>query len=90
MTSVRSHTGRWTGSGQAHVGRPTSSVTKGTHVHTEYDLALSLHRDRLRDAEQHRRWTALRLEQKRRKAEARAAHRTDSRAPAAALRVRSA
>ena len=59
-------------------------------MHTEYDLALTLHRDRLRDAEQHRRWNTLRKEQKRRKAEARAAHRNDSRAPAPALRVRSA
>lgn len=59
-------------------------------MHTEYDLALSLHRDRLRDAEKHRRWNALREEQKRRKAEARAAHRNASRAPAPALRVRSA
>ncbi|WP_454853481.1 hypothetical protein [Promicromonospora soli] len=59
-------------------------------MHTEYDLALSLHRDRLRDAEEHRRRNALRKEQKRRKAEARAAHRNDSRAPAPALRVRSA
>ncbi|WP_129786947.1 hypothetical protein [Promicromonospora panici] len=59
-------------------------------MHTEYDLALTLHRDRLRDAEQHRHWNALRKEQKRRKAEARAAHRNDSRAPAPALRVRSA
>jgi hypothetical protein len=59
-------------------------------VHTEYDLALSIHRDRLRDAEEYRRVRALRQEQKRRKAEARAAHRTDSRAQAPALRVRSA
>lgn len=68
----------------------TSSVTKGTHVHTQYDLALSLHRDRLRDAEEFRRSRTLRQEQKRRKAEARAAHRNDSRAQAPALRVRSA
>jgi hypothetical protein len=59
-------------------------------VHTEYDLALTLHRDRLRDAEQNRRWNTLRQEQKRRTAEARAAHRNDSRARVPALRVRSA
>jgi hypothetical protein len=60
-------------------------------VHTtEYDLALSLHRDRLRDAEEHRRHNALRQEQKRRKAEARAAHQNDRRARVPALRVRSA
>jgi hypothetical protein len=71
-------------------GDRQSSVTKGTHVHTEYDLAQTLHRDRLRDAEEYRRWRTLREEQKRRKAEARAAHRNDSRAQAPALRVRSA
>ena len=58
-------------------------------MQTEYDLALSLHRDRLRDAEESRRHRALRQEQKRRKAEARAAHR-DDRAQAPALRARSA
>ncbi|GHH75426.1 hypothetical protein [Promicromonospora soli] len=58
-------------------------------MHTEYDLAQALHRDRLRDAEEHRRWRTLREEQKRRKAEARAANRNDSRAQAPALRVRS-
>ena len=91
MTSVRSHTGRWTGSGQTLLsGDRQSSVTKGTHVHIQYDLALSLHRDRLRDAEQNRRFRQLREEQKRRRAEARAARRTENRAPAAALRARSA
>ncbi|PUB32197.1 hypothetical protein C8K30_101718 [Promicromonospora sp. AC04] len=59
-------------------------------MHTEYDLAQSLHQDRLRDAEEYRRSRTLREEQKRRKAEARAAHRNDSRAKASALRVRSA
>lgn len=59
-------------------------------MHTEYDLAQSLHRDRLKDAEEYRRSRKLREEQKRRRAEARAAHRNDSRAPAPALRVRSA
>jgi hypothetical protein len=59
-------------------------------VHTEYDLAQSLHRERLRNAEESRRNRKLREEQKRRKAEARAAHRNDSRAQAPALRVRSA
>ena len=59
-------------------------------MHTEYDLALTLHRERLRDAEENRRWTTLRREQKRRRAEARAAHRNDSRARVAALRTRSA
>ncbi|WP_036959036.1 hypothetical protein [Promicromonospora kroppenstedtii] len=59
-------------------------------MHTEYDLAQTLHRDRLRDAEQYRRFRQLREEQKRRRAEARAAHRTDDRAAAPALRVRSA
>ncbi|WP_275002613.1 hypothetical protein [Promicromonospora iranensis] len=59
-------------------------------MHTEYDLALSLHRDRLRDAEEERRSHRLRQEQKRRKAEARAAHRNDSRARVPALRARSA
>ncbi|GAB2485586.1 hypothetical protein GCM10027063_29330 [Promicromonospora xylanilytica] len=58
-------------------------------MHTQYDLAISLHRDRLRDAEEYRRSRTLRQEQKRRRAEARAAHRTD-RAQAAALRARSA
>ncbi|GAA2219742.1 hypothetical protein GCM10010413_08070 [Promicromonospora sukumoe] len=59
-------------------------------MHTEYDLAQSLHRDRLKDAEEYRRSRKLREEQKRRRAEARAAHRNDSRASAPALRVRSA
>lgn len=59
-------------------------------MHTEYDLALTLHRERLRDAEQNRRWNRLRLEQKRRRAQARAAHRNDSRARVTALRARSA
>lgn len=59
-------------------------------MHTEYDLAQSLHQDRLRDAEEYRRSRTLREEQKRRKAEARAAHRNESRAQASALRVRSA
>ena len=59
-------------------------------MHTEYDLALSLHRDRLRDAEEFRRSRTLRQEQKRRLAEAGAAYRNDSRAKASALRVRSA
>ncbi|MEV0954169.1 hypothetical protein [Promicromonospora sp. NPDC050249] len=59
-------------------------------MHTEYDLALILHRDRLRDADEIRRSRTLRLEQKRRKAEARAARSTNSRARVPALRVRSA
>ncbi|MFI6423531.1 hypothetical protein [Promicromonospora sp. NPDC050880] len=59
-------------------------------MHTEYDLAQTLHRERLQDAEEHRRNRRLREEQKRRRAQARAAHRIDTRAPAAALRVRSA
>ncbi|MFI2362860.1 hypothetical protein [Promicromonospora sp. NPDC019610] len=58
-------------------------------MHTEYELAQALHRERLQDAEEHRRSRRLREEQKRRRAEARAAHR-DHRAPAPALRVRSA
>jgi hypothetical protein len=59
-------------------------------VHTEYDLALILHRDRLRDADENRRSRTLRLEQKRRTAEADAARSTNSRARVPALRVRSA
>ena len=59
-------------------------------MHSEYNLAQSLHQDRLRDAEEFRRSRTLREEQKRRKAEARAAHRNDGRAQAPALRVRSA
>lgn len=59
-------------------------------MHTEYDLAQTLHRERLRDAEENRRFRRLREEQKRRRAEARAAHRADHRAPATALRARSA
>ncbi|MFD7311288.1 hypothetical protein [Promicromonospora sp. NPDC059942] len=59
-------------------------------MHTEYELAQTLHRERLQDAEEHRRSRRLREEQKRRRAEARAAHRNDHRAPAPALRVRSA
>ncbi|MFD6139191.1 hypothetical protein [Promicromonospora sp. NPDC060271] len=58
-------------------------------MHTEYDLALTLHRDRLRDADENRRSRTLRLEQKRRTAEAGAA-RTNSRVRVPALRVRSA
>lgn len=59
-------------------------------MHTEYDLAQTLHRERLRDAEENRRFRRLREEQKRRRAEARAAHRASHRAPAPALRARSA
>lgn len=59
-------------------------------LHTEFDLAQSLHRERLQDAEEYRRNRRLREEQKRRRAEAPAAHRTDNRAPATALRARSA
>ncbi|MCP2262879.1 hypothetical protein ACFQHV_19025 [Promicromonospora thailandica] len=59
-------------------------------MHTEFDLAQILHRERLRNAEENRRFRRLREEQKRRRAEARAAHRTETRAPAPALRVRSA
>ncbi|MFD2025920.1 hypothetical protein [Promicromonospora aerolata] len=59
-------------------------------MHTEYDLALSLHRDRLRDAEEYRRFRTLRQEQKRRRAEARAARHNDRRAQAPTLRARSA
>lgn len=51
MTSVRFLPGGG-GSGQTH----ESDVTRGTHVHTltDYELAMLLHRERLREAEQSR------------------------------------